>query len=117
MHHWHISPVVPGRHTYLLRQFIDAEDGTALVTACYDKLITNSLNDVFFIFSFQVLQFSFLYPLVYLTIYTNSAYHYALGRTIQHTAGHLLEITLQAGNSPMNTRMLPYVIRNTGILQ
>ena len=31
--HWHVSPPIPRRHTYLARQFVEPEDGATVVAA------------------------------------------------------------------------------------
>ena len=42
----HVSPVVPGGYPHLTGQFVDAEDGTAAVTADDDELVSDDLNEV-----------------------------------------------------------------------
>ena len=53
---WDISPPVPGRHTYLARQFVNAVDGASAVASCYcNASVAGSLNDEFLEFSLQCL--------------------------------------------------------------
>ena len=117
MHYGHIGPVVPGRHTHLTGEFIDAEDGTSLVAARNHQLVADSLDDIFLALSLQVAQFAPLHPLVNLAVDTHGAHYDTRLGALQCPPCHHPEIVLQAGNSPMHTSMLPVIEGDTSILQ
>ena len=75
LRHRHVSPPVPRRHTYLLRQLIDAEHGATLVAAGNHQLLPDGLDDVLLRPSLQVCQHALLHPLVYLAVTTHGTYH------------------------------------------
>ena len=60
MNNGNVSPIIPGRHAQLLRQFIDAEDGASAVAACNDELLTDGCDDVFLELTLQRLSIDFL---------------------------------------------------------
>ena len=50
----HVSPPIPRRDTYLLRQFVDAKYGAALITTSNHQLVANSLQNILLRLSLQV---------------------------------------------------------------
>ena len=75
MRHGHIHPPIPGRHTHLTAQFIDAIDGATTVAAGNDHLPIDGGDDELFATALQIGQLSVLHPLVDLFITAYGAYH------------------------------------------
>ena len=102
-----IGPVVPGRDTDLLRQLIDAEDGTTLVAARDNQLVADSLDDVFLRLALQVAELALLHPLVNLlvdTYRTNKDPSTLRNRKL--LLGDFLEVLLEISDGDMNATVL-----------
>ena len=94
--HGNIHPPIPGRHTHLARQFVDAEHRTTTITTGNNYLSVNGGNDEFLALTLQVGQFTALYPLVNLLVATYRTNEDGTFVTCRGTeAHHTLEVIYQ----------------------
>ena len=117
--YWHIGPVIPGRDTDLLRQFIDTIHCSTLITARNHQLTTDGLDDIFLGLTFQVGQFTLLHPLVYLLITSHCTYQHLdclIGESAFLTR-HLLKISQEVASSQLHTTMLTLTQTNSHLSQ
>ena len=99
----YICPEIPGRDTYLARQFVDAIDGAALVAAGDDELLADGLDDKFLGLALQVREQALFYPEVDLLVGAHGADE-DLGIVAGGGAGacHLFEIGSETGGGTLH---------------
>ena len=117
--YWHISPVIPRRHTHLLGELVDTIDRTTLITAGNHQLRTNGLDDILLRLTFQCCQHPLFHPLVDLSVHTNGAYQH-LWLTVSQSGsltGHLPKIRQEVFRRQLHTAMLTLSHRDGEPLQ
>ena len=119
LHHRHVSPIVPGRHTNLSGQLVDAIDRTALVATRNHELLADGLDDIFLSLALQILQQALLHPLVDLWIRANGSNHDTsiVPTTLRFHTRHLFEIAQEVSGGYLHTTMFSVGIADGDIPQ
>ena len=117
--YWYVGPIIPWRHTYLLRQLIDSIYRTTLITTGNHQLTADGLNDILLGLTLQTRQHTLLHPLVNLRVTPH--------RTNQHLGGTLrercflpryfLKIHQEIFGCQLHTTMLFLTQANSQVLQ
>ncbi len=120
--HRHVRPVIPWRHTYLLRQLIDTVYGAASVAAGYDQSLAHTVSRIFHHSHYILLAMSLELTTVELALRDQTVYHrsaksadydytFSLHDVRQRgpCAAHSSEIFRQIGRGYSHSLVIPVV--------